>query len=169
MNVASCTIADCNKPHRARGYCSTHYTRWRSNGDPNIVRPNHFVRGGGYHAIHKWLYRHYGKANRCTNPDCPGTSRRYHWAKLDGAAYEHNRQNFTMLCAQCHRLYDQRPDWIRQTAITMAKHTNHKICCNGHPRTPENTYWAKRKIVTSPVCRVCQRESQRRYVCKSQV
>jgi len=121
------------------------------------------LRGGGYDAIHKWLRKHYGKADRCENPFCDGKSKRYHWAKLTEAKYEHKRENFWMLCASCHRVYDQQWAWIERMANSLAARTNKNFCRNGHPRTPENTYWAKRKLVIAPVCRVCRSESSRRY------
>ncbi|MCZ7568835.1 MAG: hypothetical protein M5U01_09640 [Ardenticatenaceae bacterium] len=31
---ASCTVDGCDRPHKARGYCDTHYARWRTHGDP---------------------------------------------------------------------------------------------------------------------------------------
>lgn len=30
----SCSIPECGQPPRARGWCSTHYQRWRQHGDP---------------------------------------------------------------------------------------------------------------------------------------
>lgn len=34
-----CSINGCNKPFYARGWCNTHYMRWRNNGDPEkLVR-----------------------------------------------------------------------------------------------------------------------------------
>lgn len=35
---AVCSIAECGKPVRARGWCGTHYARWRNNGSPDVVR-----------------------------------------------------------------------------------------------------------------------------------
>lgn len=29
-----CTIDDCGRPLRARGWCATHWLRWRTHGDP---------------------------------------------------------------------------------------------------------------------------------------
>jgi len=29
-----CTIADCEKPHQAKGFCEMHYRRWHRRGDP---------------------------------------------------------------------------------------------------------------------------------------
>lgn len=40
--IAICTVPDCTRPHLARGWCSMHYDRWRTNGAPErLVRgPN---------------------------------------------------------------------------------------------------------------------------------
>lgn len=29
-----CTIPDCDRPLKCRGYCTKHYQRWRTHGDP---------------------------------------------------------------------------------------------------------------------------------------
>lgn len=29
-----CSIEDCDKPHNARGWCLTHYNRWKQKGNP---------------------------------------------------------------------------------------------------------------------------------------
>jgi hypothetical protein len=34
MPDPTCAIQDCDRKHRARGWCSTHYTRWLRTGDP---------------------------------------------------------------------------------------------------------------------------------------
>lgn len=34
MDKPTCTIADCVKPVRARGYCPAHYARWSRTGSP---------------------------------------------------------------------------------------------------------------------------------------
>lgn len=34
-NIKSCTVSGCEYPHRAKGYCTSHYSRVkRNNGDP---------------------------------------------------------------------------------------------------------------------------------------
>ena len=34
MSKRTCSIEGCGKRYRARGWCSTHYSRWYTNGDP---------------------------------------------------------------------------------------------------------------------------------------
>lgn len=35
-----CSVKDCGKYHKAKGYCTNHYNRWRAWGDPLHV-PTH--------------------------------------------------------------------------------------------------------------------------------
>lgn len=34
-----CTVAGCERPHKAHGYCRTHYRRWQRHGDPLADAP----------------------------------------------------------------------------------------------------------------------------------
>lgn len=34
MGQTICSIKDCDRPARSRGWCQTHYGRWRAHGDP---------------------------------------------------------------------------------------------------------------------------------------
>jgi hypothetical protein len=38
-----CSISDCGKPHYGKGWCVSHYTRWRRNGAPELGRATHGV------------------------------------------------------------------------------------------------------------------------------
>lgn len=38
MPEDTCSIESCSAPRRIRGWCRTHYNRWRSTGDPEKVR-----------------------------------------------------------------------------------------------------------------------------------
>jgi hypothetical protein len=64
-----------------------------------------------YAYIHYWLGKAYGKANKCESPDCPGTSKRFEWAKLRDRPYAKYRENFWQLCKHCHMLYDGAKAW----------------------------------------------------------
>ena len=61
----------------------------------------------GYSGIHVWLRKHFGKANKCENPDCSKKCETFHWAKLRDKLYERKRENFWMLCQSCHAIYDE--------------------------------------------------------------
>lgn len=36
----ACLVVDCERSARSRGFCNTHYSRWRRNGDPLKSRPD---------------------------------------------------------------------------------------------------------------------------------
>jgi hypothetical protein len=46
-----CTLEGCNNPHKAKGYCSPHYSRWKTTGYPGPVDT---------------------KVSECTLEDCDG-------------------------------------------------------------------------------------------------
>ncbi len=57
------------------------------------------------YSVHAWLYKNYGKANKCEF--CKTiNSKRYEWAKKTECLYERKRENFIMLCKKCHVHYD---------------------------------------------------------------
>lgn len=38
--MSTCAVDGCDNPTRARGWCETHYQRWRRHGDPlTVVKP----------------------------------------------------------------------------------------------------------------------------------
>ena len=83
----TCIIEGCDKPMRARRWCSMHYSRWRNYGDPeHATRPHRLegaicdIEGCGVVAISKGLCkRHYSRywktgttdltGNRTTDPE----------------------------------------------------------------------------------------------------
>ena len=36
--MRKCSVEDCDNKHRIRGYCPTHYYRWRENGSPYLIK-----------------------------------------------------------------------------------------------------------------------------------
>lgn len=81
--------------------------------------PNWKGDNASYFAIHAWLLREYGKANKCENLSCKYPRKnangslllkpkRFEWALIHGCHYQHNRNNYMMLCASCHRKYDEK-------------------------------------------------------------
>ena len=57
-------------------------------------------------AIHKWLNRYYGKANKCEKEDCLKKSSYFEWSLKKGKKYLRKKNNFWMLCRKCHTKYD---------------------------------------------------------------
>lgn len=65
----------------------------------------------GYHAIHDWMYRHYGAPAKCEH--CGSTKKsRYEWANLSGT-YKRVRSDWARLCVACHIKYDDRDRGLR--------------------------------------------------------
>ena len=54
--------------------------------------------------VHRWLYKHFGKPDRCEH--CKKPSKNYNWAKVKSVEYDFLRDNFFMLCRSCHTKYD---------------------------------------------------------------
>ncbi len=71
-----CTIQNCHVKARARGWCKKHYSRWVSNGDPNICKLQKNV--GKKCSVKEcssktkargWCYKHYGRWVRHGDPN----------------------------------------------------------------------------------------------------
>lgn len=64
--MRKCQIDYCDGDHYARGWCHSHYTRWRKSGDPEQVHPTRGVP----------MTR-----ARCKEPDCDRQSHARGWCK----------------------------------------------------------------------------------------
>ncbi len=67
---------------------------------------NHDISKREYDAVHAWLRRNFGKANKCEGELCAKNSQTFEWALIKGNRYERKRENFVMLCRSCHCKYD---------------------------------------------------------------
>ena len=63
-----------------------------------------------YRIVHDWLHKHYGKPNKCENPNCDRQGRRFEYALRHGFEHKRNRDNYIQLCSKCHRNYDMTED-----------------------------------------------------------
>jgi len=99
-----------------------------------------------YFAKHMWILKHYGKANKCENPNCKCKNpKRFEWANISGQ-YKRGRDDYMMLCPSCHRKMDKG-----------------NYCKYGHEFTPENTYIRKQGW---RVCRICNANRCKKYSTK---
>lgn len=57
----------------------------------------------GYIALHKWIYRHFGKPKKCEF--CGKKKKKYYWANKTGE-YKRMRKDWIQLCMSCHVRYD---------------------------------------------------------------
>lgn len=68
----------------------------------------------GYHGVHEWIKKLYGKASKCENREnqvlnfkCRRISKSYHWAKKRESGYTRNPEDYYQLCSSCHHIYDK--------------------------------------------------------------
>lgn len=75
-----------------------------------------------YDAIHLWVRRNKGKAQKCNH--CPATAEttKIHWANIDNK-YSRNLEDYFELCAKCHWAYDKKFN-SKKTGV------NHKLRLN---------------------------------------
>jgi hypothetical protein len=61
----------------------------------------------GYHALHHWVIRTFGKASICEK--C-GSTKNVQWANKS-FAYKRDKSDWLRLCYKCHREYDRKNGW----------------------------------------------------------
>lgn len=83
-------------------YCSRDCSN-KSTAKSGVDSPN-YKKKIGYYAVHDWLYKNFGKANKCEQ--C-GSQNKVQWAKLKNRSYLRKRENFWQLCCLCHIEYDK--------------------------------------------------------------
>ena len=91
MGIRICKLEECERKHAAKGYCTVHYARWKSHGDPLYVErvrnsnpPERCTREDceELHAAKGFCKKHYAamrrserplnsEAQRCSVEDCP--------------------------------------------------------------------------------------------------
>lgn len=74
MAKATCSISGCDSDAKVRGWCTTHYSRWRHHGDPEFERPQPepvrcSVEDCGRGAVTRgWCALHYGRWRASGDP-----------------------------------------------------------------------------------------------------
>lgn len=82
-------------------------TEFRAGEFANELHPGWKGDQVGYHALHSWLTREYGKPSLCE--EC-GSTNKVQWASKD-YKYTRPRDAWLHLCYWCHRKYDKRNGW----------------------------------------------------------
>lgn len=116
---STCSVHDCGKTVKARGWCRAHYLRWfRRGGDVSVrvYRPRAEV--VGYQAVHARLHRDRGPASAlpCRHCGLPAKQWAYDHSDPDqlvelinlvGTAYSLDQKHYIALCGSCHKFFDQ--------------------------------------------------------------
>jgi len=119
-----CTIDGCGGYVEGNRLCQMHWARNKRTGSPHIVRAHpkmeeHYEWKGSsasYSAIHRRLYKIYGKAGNHSCTDCGGSAS--HWSYdmkdpdqlIDGAlqlAYSAKPEHYAPRCVSCHARHDR--------------------------------------------------------------
>lgn len=116
---AICIMDGCDNPHMARGWCMTHYYRWRRHGDPraNLTNAND-TRPLSYNGAHGVVKRERGRAveHRCAHCDAQASTWAYDHADPHelvqghgsnaGMSYSLDVWRYLPLCRLCHERFD---------------------------------------------------------------
>jgi hypothetical protein len=83
MANRTCSVPECDKPIKARGWCNPHYEQWRAEHAPRCV-----IEGcDGPGTTRKMCTKHYQRAQRDADLVAPTrdelTDEQRHWAKVD--------------------------------------------------------------------------------------
>jgi HNH endonuclease len=72
MVQGTCSVGDCPRPVIARGWCTKHYTRWKSTGDPLGIRK---------------MGRRPGAVNLCSIHECDAPVAGHGWCRMHYARW----------------------------------------------------------------------------------
>jgi hypothetical protein len=107
-----CEIEGCDRKHDAKGYCNTHYTRWKRNGSPydsgsKVCEKREHTKWCPGHQ--EWLPKDQfstdnslvdGLSYQCK--ECQAHSRRKHFYKVDRDRWEQMLNDQDHSCAICN-------------------------------------------------------------------
>lgn len=172
--VLPCTIDGCDKLGNAgRGWCWTHYSRWRAHGDPNILGP----RGARGTVIADPIERFWSKVDKTDTCWLWRGNRRkrggYGSLGWQGRTVAAHRLAYEMLvgpipdglvldhtCREtsCVNPEHLEPVTVEENSSRARKRPPATMCGQGHPLTGDNVVSRKDG---SRYCRSCFNDSQR--------
>jgi hypothetical protein len=170
MANATCSIDGCEKPVNARGWCSTHYQRWRVNGDPMVTRVWSPIDQTPLDRVARYSRP---EPNGCirwagaTNRDGYGVIGRIHAHRYayiathgpvdDGLVIDHLCRNRWCVNVEHLEAVTPKVNVLRSTAPS-ARFATATHCKSGHPFDERNTYY---RPSGGRKCRECHRTEQR--------
>lgn len=127
--MGNCSIIDCPRPRKARGWCSTHYERWRVHGDPmhetwtkvcaveGCEKPH---KSAGYCSMHWERWRRHGDAGApeavrvlryelgttCAVDECDGDVKARGWCVMHYARWQDHGDPLIVLAPKAERVPD---------------------------------------------------------------
>jgi hypothetical protein len=188
VDYRTCSITDCQRRHEARGWCATHYARWKRNGDPLYVDALYALRFGDDET--RFLAKVDVRANGCWQWTANCQKRKglpaYGSFKSGGAnhfahrwAYEHwvgpipagqhlDHYRFPQdgcIGAACVNPEHLRPTTARENALrsdaVSAWNAAKTHCSYGHPLAGDNLRIKRNN--GQRCCQICSRRSWREW------
>src|SRR5260221_745157 len=121
MSDKPCAVPDCDKPARGRGWCATHYARWRRHLDLSAGKQIFRIPSPGYSTRHSRVKRLRGSASAQPCQGGCGNQAR-DWATVHDRDGLDVFADYIPLCARCHQRYDgQTEHRARGSAVPASK------------------------------------------------
>lgn len=181
MQQRTCSITGCEHPHEARGWCATHYARWRRSGDPLYLTPYQVLRLNNIET--RFLAKTASLPSGCWQWTANAEKAGYGLFKVNGDnvrahrwAYEHwvgaiptgqqlDHYRFPQdgcIGPACVNPEHLRPASPRENSLRSdsfaSEHAAKTHCPQGHPYAGDNL---RIKSSGARVCRTCDRSAMR--------
>ena len=168
-----CSVAECSRVPKARGWCSVHYDRWRTTGslESSVVRRDG-LNPQGYRRVHAPdhpIAPDHGSAmeHRVVLYDSIGGGwHECHWCGTD-VEWRVNDPSADSLNVDHlnHVRADNRPANLVPScrSCNTSRNPRKTVCANGHPYSEDNTVWVRSTDGDFRACRICQQAAVQRF------
>jgi len=83
----------------------------------------------GYSALHRWVQKHLGVANVCSNCSATSKETKIEWANLSGK-YKRELSDWSPMCRSCHMVFDDVSRKVWRTRRKRYGEAGHKETAN---------------------------------------